>query len=245
MELIYNIIVVGAGGTGSALLSKLARFSSVSKQKINGLVVDGDRVEHKNLERQNFFENSVGKYKAEQIVDLAADSYGLNWSFLNEYLLEEEQLNKAFASLNKKDSYSKFVNVLFGCVDNHRARQVMEAWFENQKDAFYIDSANDEFDGEIVIGTRFNDLVYSPSRAFYYEDVLTDNSPSVVEESCAVRNISSPQHQVTNDLAGNICLTILVDILKGNVPTGQILFNALKYSINHWKWDYAKQEIVL
>lgn len=219
--MLWNIVVVGCGGTGSAFLQKLARFQYSSDENIKVVIIDGDVVERKNLKRQNFFESNVNCSKAESIVQLAANSYGLEWNCINEYLIDKDQLDKAF-NVNANTSS---VNVLVGCVDNHRARQVMEQWFSSINNGFYIDSANDEYDGEVVIGVKADKFEVSPSRAYYYPDVLTDDSPSVVELSCEARNLSSPQHQLVNDLAGNILMNVMCKIFKKEVPTGQIIFD--------------------
>lgn len=225
----WNIVVVGCGGTGSAFLQKLARFQYSAEENINVTIIDGDIVEEKNLKRQNFFEANVNYPKAESIVKLAANSYGLEWRCLNEYLLNVSQLDSVFKSLANNSS----VEILVGCVDNHRARQVMEEWFSSIRNGFYIDSANDESDGEVVVAVKTNGLEISPSRAYYYPDVLTDSSPSVVELSCEAMNISSPQHQLVNDLAGNILMNVICKIFNRNIPTGQIIFDCKTNMVKH------------
>ena len=214
----WNIVVVGCGGTGSAFLQKLARFQYSAEENINVTIIDGDIVEEKNLKRQNFFEANVNYPKAESIVKLAANSYGLEWRCLNEYLLNVSQLDSVFKPLANNSS----VEILVGCVDNHRARQVMEEWFSSIRNGFYIDSANDESDGEVVVAVKTNGLEISPSRAYYYPDVLTD-----------AMNISDPQHQLVNDLAGNIIMNVICKIFNRNIPTGQIIFDCKTNMVKH------------
>lgn len=241
-SLCYSIVVVGCGGTGSAFLQKLARFQAASKEKVAVMLIDGDRVEKKNLKRQNFFNESIGRYKAEQLVELAADSYGVEWYCMNEYLLEESLLDKAFDALHKNTSYGNGmqVDMLVGCVDNHIARQRMEEWFDKRKNCFYIDSANDEFDGEVVVSVKVEGVEISPRRSFYFPNVLTDDSPSVVEQSCEERNLSSPQHQCTNDLAGNVILSVVSQIFERSVPTGIVFFDAKEFVLKRMPFEDGK-----
>lgn len=229
--MIWKFVVVGCGGTGSAFLQKMARFQYSSDEDIRVLIVDGDIVERKNLKRQNFFENNINCSKAESLLLLASGSYGIEWSCVNEYLTDSTQIDEFFNSLESNNAVS--VNILVGCVDNHRARQVMEEWFDRNNDCFYLDSANDEFDGEVVISIKSGHKEISPKRSYYYPDVLTDDSPSVTELSCEQRNTSSPQHQLVNDLAGNILMSVVCRILKKDVPTGQILFDCKEYKVKH------------
>lgn len=228
----FNVVVIGTGGTGSCFLQKLARFCSVSDEDIGVTVVDGDVVEKKNLRRQQFNDCNVGQYKAEALVDLAMDTYCLSWTAISEYLVKTDQLDQIF---NKSG-----VDVLVGCVDNHAARKIMEEWFETTGNGIYIDSANDEYDGEVVVSVRAGGCEISPKRSFYFPDVLTDDSPSVVEMSCEQRNISSPQHQATNELAGNIIFTILCEIFKHDIPTGMIVFNAKDFTMRRLAFSDGK-----
>ncbi|MCR5837061.1 MAG: ThiF family adenylyltransferase [Lachnospiraceae bacterium] len=223
----YNIVCVGCGGTGSAFLQKLARYQASSKEIINVAVIDGDIVEQKNLIRQNFFSGDIRKKKANCIIDLASCSYGVNWFSYPDYLVDSKQIAEIFNSMVSNNNMN--INMLVGCVDNHNARRVMESWFEKQNNCFYIDSANDEYDGEVIVSCMANSQEVSPRRSFYFPDVLTDETPSVVELSCEQRNISSPQHQTTNDMAGNIILSVVSQIINRNVPTGMILFDSKEF----------------
>ena len=64
-----KFIVVGAGGTGGYLIRDLARligtFNLQNNMDMSIIVIDGDKVEPKNLIRQNFIKSDLGKYKAE------------------------------------------------------------------------------------------------------------------------------------------------------------------------------------
>ena len=68
-----NFVVVGAGGTGGYLIPQLVRQISLRNQehtRRTGLLhtvtlYDADVVEEKNLQRQNFIIQDIGKNKAE------------------------------------------------------------------------------------------------------------------------------------------------------------------------------------
>lgn len=91
--------VIGAGGGGSWLTPALCMLIG----KENVIVVDGDTLETKNLNRQLFKESDVGRNKA----DALADRYGCE-SIPRWYSF-------GLTSHCKSD-------VLIGCVDNHPAR---------------------------------------------------------------------------------------------------------------------------
>ena len=234
----FNVIVVGCGGTGSAFLQKLARYQAASDANIIVTIIDGEKVERKNLKRQMFFEDSIGEFKAKELANLAADCYGEEWNYVPEYLLDTKLINK----INSASTSYQRVDILVGCVDNHAARRVMESWFDSQNNCIYIDSANDEYDGEVVVAVKAGGMEISPRRSHYFKDVLTDDSPSVVEESCEVRNQSSPQHQCTNDLAANIVMSVVSQIFENKVCTGLILFNVKDLMIRRFPFESGDEQ---
>ena len=64
----YSLAVMGAGGTGSYFLKEVSRQISstpdIQKQISSMYICDGDIVEEKNLERQCFIMDDVGRSKA-------------------------------------------------------------------------------------------------------------------------------------------------------------------------------------
>ena len=73
--------MVGTGGTGSYYLKELgAILSSLTKEERNSYalsIIDGDRVEQKNLDRQNFLKEDVGQHKAMVLAQALRDHYGI------------------------------------------------------------------------------------------------------------------------------------------------------------------------
>lgn len=59
----FKILVIGAGGIASYALPLLNRIFDV-----RGTLYDGDDLEERNLERQDFLEKTIGKNKAEALI---------------------------------------------------------------------------------------------------------------------------------------------------------------------------------
>ena len=59
-----TIHVIGAGGTGSYFLKEFCRFAQGRKDISEVIIYDGDTVEEKNLSRQCFTVEDVGRNKA-------------------------------------------------------------------------------------------------------------------------------------------------------------------------------------
>lgn len=227
----FAVICVGTGGTGGNFVKEFARYMKGSKTSMSLVLVDGDKVEDHNRERQPFTHEDIQQNKAVVMVDTIKETLSFDDECVKAYpffIDTVDQLHEAVMLGCKPGKKNKVF--LLGCVDNHRARQVMEQYFNASADIIYVDSANEFSNGEVVIGIKENAQIVSPSRAFYFPDVLTDNSPSASELSCGEVNLSAPQHLVTNLFAAHFLLTILVKSIELNcIDNGIIYFDAFTY----------------
>lgn len=73
----YQLIVVGCGGTGSALLYFLSRFLLNLDKDVLVTLVDGDTVEQKNVIRQSFVPRDIGENKAKVLSNRYLNLLGL------------------------------------------------------------------------------------------------------------------------------------------------------------------------
>lgn len=226
-----QIVCVGCGGTGTYFLKEFSRYYSALPIEVKGYVgtaksiIDGDRVEEKNLARQSFIEEDVGRGKATAFSEALRESFGVEWKSYPKFVLKGEDL--------------PFVSgigfpILIGCCDNHACRKIMEDWFMDKsvKDALYIDSANEYSDGQVVVALKKRGKILSPPRSYYFPDLFNGDMRNVEEMSCQELNESSPQHIATNMMAGNILLNIVCSAFEEKpFPTGIIFFNTERYSM--------------
>lgn len=244
----YIIVVVGAGGTGSYFLKEFARFISTTDTvgKVAVTVIDGDRIEEKNLQRQSFYEDGIDHFKAEEIVELISESFGIsNFAALNKYVLKKEDIISAFSEMKESMGNDIVVPVIIGCVDNHRARQVMEEVFQQTDNCVYFDSANDYSDGEVVFSYKNNDIVISPVRSKWFPEVGEYTGPSVVEMSCTELNAITPQHIATNMNAANILLSgMTMLMIKQKMIPGVVFFDTFRFTEEFRPYISGQLEIV-
>lgn len=92
--------IIGAGGAGSILTPVLCRLSHRSRV----IVVDGDKLEQRNLDRQMYSENDIGRFKAEALAEQNDCSAIAEW------------FRCGLLSLDNSD-------YLVCCADNHPARR--------------------------------------------------------------------------------------------------------------------------
>ena len=94
-----RIFIIGAGGGGTWLIPAVKKLFPESPLA----VVDGDSFEPKNMDRQLFPESMLGMNKAAAMA-----------------MLYDVQYKKEYYQLGTVDHIS--TDLIFGCVDNHRAR---------------------------------------------------------------------------------------------------------------------------
>ena len=233
-----KIFIVGCGGTGSNYIKELARYIATNKDDIEAdvILIDGDVVEEKNLQRQSFIKEDILMNKAKSMALAVSDTYDMTFSYIPEYIASKEHMLQII-----KNSYCKYEDydigelttpIIIGCVDNHNCRKILHEIFEELKDVIYIDAANEFSTGEVVVGIKMNHAVISPDRAFYFPEILK-KSKSVIEMSCTELNQVKPQHLVTNLFAANICLAQTIRTLNGDFSCGGIYtFDAFDCSCN-------------
>lgn len=142
-----SILVVGLGGTGSALALSLARLVYHARQKGMKLEVtfcDHDLVEERNVGRQYFAPCDAGRPKAEVMAEWINHDWGLD-------------IRAAVLSFNEREwnINAGAVNVMVGCVDNVNARRAMSRLTHNANGRlWWLDCGNDNLNGQILIGNR-------------------------------------------------------------------------------------------
>lgn len=177
-----NIYIIGCGGVGSWLAPALTLLTSP------GLVtlIDADTLEEKNLDRQLFSANDLGKSKAEAL----AERYRCN--FKSEWFCE---------GLMRFESEDWIIS----CVDNHLARRAALGECDRYQ-CRGIFAANETHSAEAYFyqpewkGTPLDPRVYFP-------DILTDrsNDPRQRVIGCTGEvQRENPQLVTSNSLAASL-----------------------------------------
>lgn len=245
----YVIVCVGAGGTGSFFLTVLARelWSSPHMRKtLKGVYIfDGDILETKNLSRQVFSDEDVGYNKASKMAQIINEVYDLNWTSMATYLDNEEQLIQIFSHF---ENDTKVIPIIIGCVDNHGCRIFLEKYFKTLDDIIYIDSANEEKNGQVIFSYKKNGQVISPCRSFYFPDILSGDTKPITEMSCEeINNSGGGQHIETNVQAASIIRTELWHILNNeDIHPGYVLFSIDSFYQEYISFkEYIKNKSIL
>jgi molybdopterin/thiamine biosynthesis adenylyltransferase len=206
-----NIFIVGCGGTGGYVVRDLTRllglYQSNKTQRINLTLIDKDVVENKNLTRQNFIRNDIGKNKAEVLATRYGPPNGLTIGFVDSYLTDK----------NAVEIFGKYdVSIIIGCVDNNATRKIIDKYYKTRTsgDSIYIDAGNTEWTGQVVLSHKDFAGGASDTIADLYP---MDGDKHPDDTSCAEAALSSPQNILTNIMAANIIVSYMNQILFGDL----------------------------
>ncbi len=232
-----NVVVIGAGGTGGYLVQALGRLHYglnhiPNMPTLSVTIVDGDRVEEKNLLRQHFLPQDIGRPKATVLAERFGQIYGLGWDAVPQYLNAPEDL---FALTRSQwDS----ADVWIGAVDNHATRQILHTAFLHMREVVYIDLGNDAFDpddpgvsgysGQAVVGVQESGKTVLDPIGVVYPEVLTDTDSLHPLRACGVQAVSQPQRLITNQWSAMVGLSLLNTLIAtSTVRVHQVTFDAL------------------
>lgn len=232
-----KIIMLGAGGTGGHIAPHLYRLLHTLDRYTKVIVCDGDIVEEKNLVRQNFIAADLGKNKAQVLAERYATAFGLEISYVPDFIECRERL----AQLVKPDTFpispytyqtQEGLSILIGCVDNNRSRQLCHDVFKTADNLIYIDSGNGEYTGQVVCGIKRSGRTYYKPIGDVYPDILLETDKFPTELSCAEASVSAPQSIVANIMAGTAVVSYLYNILVlGSIETRSITFSTKTVNI--------------
>lgn len=143
---VHRIVVIGCGGTGSALIGGLPLLHqaliAAGQPGLHVIVADGDKVSATNCVRQPFSESDIGLYKAVVLVNRLNLFWGLNWLASTEYVTEKTQ--------GKAD-------LIISCVDTRAARLEITKSPLFRECVYWLDIGNTADGGQFVLGQPKND----------------------------------------------------------------------------------------
>lgn len=208
-----KIVMLGAGGTGAHIAPHLYRLLYALERPVKFIICDGDKVEPKNLVRQNFTEADLGENKARVIAERYSDVFGLETSYIPRFIEDAGQLEELLRPevfrhyvYGSEPNTGRWVTnselvILIGAMDNNKSRKLCHEVFLRARDLVYIDSGNGEYTGQIVCGIRrAGKTVYKPV-GMLYPEVSTPEDLFPTEVSCAEASVSAPQTIVANLMA--------------------------------------------
>lgn len=256
----FDIVILGAGANGSHFFRNLLQDASCYGNNLKHCkytIVDGDKVEKKNLNNQLFDSEDVGTYKVQALVDRYGLHYQIDCAAVASYITTTEELDRLFRG---DESMQR---ILIGCVDNNRTRQLMNEYFESSPNLIYIDVGvegvilrselpteiqNKEsiimssgFSGQVVVGYRKDNITILPAIASVYPSILTDIESVFPTQACAEVK-DNPQRVQTNKMAAQFANIIMNNLFHTmELLQEEFTFNA-RFGTSNVRYIDARKE---
>lgn len=144
---VINVVVIGAGGTGSRVIEGLACLHRAIKAKghpfgLKVTVIDPDMVSQANVGRQAFYPCDVGHSKAHTLVNRV------------NMALNGEAVWTASCAMVTSQTDLSCADIVIGAVDNRKARLAILRSLENVSSGnrYWLDLGNRVSDGQVILG---------------------------------------------------------------------------------------------
>lgn len=186
-------LLIGAGGVSSYLVPAWRKTFPDGKL----VIMDGDKLEKRNLDRQLFDESDIGKYKAAALAD-KYDCLAINDYFEPSKFVEPSE-----------------VNTIICAVDNHAARKECINFshaFKSWNIPCFV-GANEYWTSQaFVFHPTLTDMYreLTPWPLFKYPEIATDKSRDPTNPSCVEQQESDPQLAGVNMITASLIMLLLL-----------------------------------
>lgn len=218
-----TVSVIGAGGTGSQVVTALARINySLVQLGHAGLqvkLIDDDVVTAANTGRQLFAESEIGLHKSVALINRLNRFFGTNWKSVTEAVNEQ----------SAADEYSGQITI--SCVDTVSARFSIAQLLKSapvrhdrfMQPLYWLDFGNGQFTGQVILST-IGKIKQPVSRKFTTIDCLQDVTSEYEQElknkdedrlpSCSLAEALRKQDLFINSTLANIGCSILWNMFR-------------------------------
>jgi PRTRC genetic system ThiF family protein len=223
-----RVLIVGAGGNGSAVLLGLPYFHQAMKVwghagGIHVMLADGDLVSKTNCIRQPFASADVGLNKAVVLINRVNLFWGLHWQAYPEHFHKDSlRTNSAGPHL------------IIGCVDTRAARQAILSAVTRANDStvYWLDLGNNASSGQYVLGQPLNaanrrSAVRLRTVAELYPEIADTEAIEDPLPSCSAAEALERQEPFINQVLATSALAMLARLFHyGTLTHHGAFYNA-------------------
>jgi PRTRC genetic system ThiF family protein len=213
-----SINLIGAGGTGSQVLTALARMNqALVALNHPGLIVnlfDDDKVESANLARQLFTTAELGLHKSVALINRINRFFGTNWK------AQTERYDKHYCSIARG-----MATITISCVDTVQARfdiaEILTIYKKNTashrgKPLYWMDFGNSKNTGQVVLSTIGNikQPEHLPFVTDEFKDLLIQSENKDNTPSCSLADALAKQDLFINSTLANLGASLLGQVFR-------------------------------
>lgn len=232
-----SVNIIGAGGTGSLILTKIARLHNalvhLGHPGFFVTLVDYDVVEEFNVGRQMFTTSDIGHFKSDVLISKVNNSFGFDWE----------------CSRNSFNENHALANIVVSAVDNIQTRkEIIAAFYKKgrvylhdlEKKYFLLDCGNARDYGQIIL-SDFKEKLKS------IWDIAPDWTEQDTEEKqgpgCSYMDKLKEQDLFVNDWVSMYAVNIIKDLMFNKVIDYQgVFFNTADMVAAKIKVSYGAQD---
>ncbi|MEP6749415.1 MAG: PRTRC system ThiF family protein [Bacteroidota bacterium] len=234
--------IIGAGGTGSQLLTAMARMShSLIALGHPGLWVqlfDDDIVTEANLGRQLFASSEKGLYKSVVLINRVNRFFGTNWKAITN--LYDHKNHEVIAKYGA-------ANMIISCVDTLTARFEIakiitllekENRFHQNKMLYWMDFGNGKETGQVILSTigkikqpaskKFQTANDLPFITKQFKELLLTSEKKDTTPSCSLADALTKQDLFINSTLVNMGASLLWNLFREGMIEHRGFFINLK-----------------
>ena len=219
LERQVRVLVVGCGGTGSAVVAGLPYLhqSLVARGHPGGLhvtVLDGDTISPTNCVRQPFARSEVGLNKAIILVNRVNLFWGLNWEAVPAHLKPGNHISRGYSGDDLR------AHIVVGCVDTRAARAAIHDAVGNWSTvSYWLDLGNNADSGQFILGEPLNERnrranLRLRSAGELFPEIMDPTLDNDGEPSCSSAEALERQEPFVNSTLAQHALALLARLFR-------------------------------
>jgi PRTRC genetic system ThiF family protein len=219
LERQVRVLVVGCGGTGSAVIAGLPYLhqSLMARGHPGGLhltVLDGDTISPTNCVRLPFARSEIGLSKAIVLVNRLNLFWGLKWEAVPINLQPGSVISGSYQSDELR------AHIVIGCVDTRAARAaIRDAVSKWSAVSYYLDLGNNADSGQFVLGEPLNQRnrrsrLRLRTVAELYPEIVDPDLDNDGEPSCSAVEALERQEPFVNPTIAQHALALLARLFR-------------------------------
>ena len=219
LEWQVRALVVGCGGTGSAVVAGLPYLhqSLVARGHPGGLhvtVMDGDTISATNCIRQPFARSEIGLNKAIVLVNRLNMFWGLKWEVIPDHLIAGAFISRSYTGDDLR------AHIVIGCVDTQAARAAIRDAVGNWSTvSYWLDIGNNADSGQFILGEPPNERnrrsrLRLRTTAELFPEIVDPNLDNDGQPSCSAAAALERQEPFINSTLAQHALALLARLFR-------------------------------